>query len=465
MLLGKNNTAFDLLAILCSLLTKEEERKYSIEWVTADEKHIREAINKHKNFLGVILNASANEYKFTNEEIMYLNKELRRIESECKNSKEDIYRLAIEAEKRMDMYSKWQSRGVIYRLEPLNTNYRETGIAVYPRIMPQWDTEKSERNRERKLNAVFTNYMIIRSGDASPFEIIMHYWNDTGLLRKTRDGWELRIALSPVMDDAILETEERETSTGYSVMVKGLADEQAVENRVVRIFDELFPGEYGMIIFPEILGSESILQVIKSRMQEHPECCSFVVLPTICHNGKNILVVLGPGGIECLRQEKTTPAILITKDGKAEREDLVYGNQVHLLITQELGLIAFAICAELLDPDYYRLIVDTALVDTIVCSSFSPGVAAFHDTLLKGTAAKLLELYINSCSAKAVSRKGAVAEPLGYIHVPDAETEYCIQGVQRECQDICAEEICYFDVLITYKDKKFSIASVHRRCA
>lgn len=465
MLLGKNNTVFDLLALLCSLLHKEDERKYSIEWAVAGEEHVRDILNKYKNFLAVILNASANEYKFTDSEIAYLNKELNQLKKECKNDREDIYRLVIEVEKRLDMYSKWQNRGVIYRLEPLNTNHKKTGIAVYPHIMPQWDTKKSERNRERKLNAVFTNYMIVRSEDVSPFEIIMHYWNDTGLLRKTRDGWELRIALSPVMDYAILETEEQDSPSGCTVKVKGIGNEQVVKNRVLRIFDALFPKEYGIIVFPEILGNESILREIKSRMQEHPECCSFVVVPTMCHDGRNILVVLGPGGIECLRQEKTTPAILVTEDGKSEREDLVYGNQVNLLITQELGLMAFAICAELLDPDYYRLLVDTASVDTIICPSFSPGVAAFRDTMMKGIPAKLLELYVNSCSAKAVSRKGEVAEPLGCIQVPNAGDKDCIRDIARECQGICAEEVCYFDVLVTYKDKKFSIAGIHRRCA
>lgn len=465
MVLGKNNTVFDLLAYLCSLLSKEDERKYSTEWAVAGEEHVRDILNKYKNFLAVILNASANEYKFTDTEIAYLNKELIQLKKECKNNREDIYRLAIEVEKRIDMYSKWQNRGVVYRLEPLNTNHKKTGIAVYPHILPQWDTKKSERNRERKLNAAFTNYMIIRSGDVSPFEIIMHYWNDTGLLRKTEAGWEMSIALSSVMDYAVLETDERESPSGCTVRVKGIENEQIVKNRVLRIFDALFPKEYGMIVFPEILGSESILQAIKSRMREHPECCSFVVAPTICCDGRNTLVVLGPGGVECLRQEKTTPAILITEDGKNEREDLVYGNQVHLLITQELGLIAFAICAELLDPDYYRLLVDTALVDTIICPSFSPGVAAFRDTMLKGTPAKLLELYVNSCSAKAVSRNGKVAEPLACIQVPSAENEYCMRDIPRECQGICAEEICYFDVLVTCKDNKFSIVGVHRRCA
>lgn len=371
MVFGKNKTVFDLLAILCSMLTKEEERMYSVEWVVSGEEHIRDIISKYRNLLAVILNASANEYKFTDEETVYLNNELTRIEKECKSNKKDIYRLVIEIEKRIDIYSKWQNQGVIYTLKPLNTNYRKTGIA----------------------------------------------------------------------------------------------NEQIVEDRILRIFDVLFPKEYGIIVFPEILGSESILQAIKGRMREYPERCSFVVVPTICRDGRNTLVVLGPGGIECLRQEKTTPAILLTEDGKAKREDLVYGNQVHLLITQELGLIAFAICAELLDPNYYRLIVDTALVDTVICSSFSPGAAAFRDTMMKGTPAKLLEIFVNSCSAKAVSRKGEVAEPLGCVHVPNAEGEYCIRDIRRECQGICAGEICYFDVLITYKDRKFSIAGIHRRCA
>lgn len=76
MVLGKNKTVFDLLALLCSMLTKEEERKYSIEWAVAGEEHIYDIINKYKNFLAVILNASANEYKFTDEETAYLNNEL-----------------------------------------------------------------------------------------------------------------------------------------------------------------------------------------------------------------------------------------------------------------------------------------------------------------------------------------------------------------------------------------------------
>lgn len=465
MRLNRNSTVFDLLAILCSFLTKEEERKYAIAWVTAEEKHVRSIINKYRNFLAVILNASANEYRFTDEELEYLNGELRNIKKRCADDKKEIYRLAIEVEKRLDMYSTWQNQGVIYTLKPLNGNAEKTGIAIYPRMAPSWDTEKSERNRERRLNAGFMNYMMVRLSDVAPFDVVMHYWNDNGLLQSNGDGWKLKVALSPVMDYAKLDKEENEVESGYTVRVEGIKNEKEVMDREIRIFDEIFAKEYGIIIFPEILGTVAVLDAIKTKMQDYPERCCFVVVPTICKDGKNTLVVLGPGGVECLKQEKTTPAILLTEDGRAEREDLIYGNQVHVLLTQELGLVAFAICAELLDPDFYRLIVDILLADTIICPSFSPGVVAFRDTLLKGTAAKLLELYINTCSAKAASRRGEIPEPLGLVQVPDSNGEYHIRDVQRECQGVCSDQICYFDILITYRNKKFYVTSVHKRCA
>ena len=120
-----------MVAYLISMFTKEEERYYAIRWATADEKHIGRVIATYRNFLALILNASANEYRIDEINSPYLNRELERLE---KGNKEDIFRLVIEVEKRTDMYSGWQNRGVIYDLAPLNENAGETGIAIYPRI-------------------------------------------------------------------------------------------------------------------------------------------------------------------------------------------------------------------------------------------------------------------------------------------------------------------------------------------
>ncbi|MCI9463935.1 MAG: hypothetical protein HFI48_08620 [Lachnospiraceae bacterium] len=465
MFLKEKDTVFDLLAKLVSLLSKEEERKYAIEWTAAKENHIKKFIDRYKNFLAIIMNASATGYQIGKRGIFLINEEMKKILDSTENRKSDIFRLVIETEKRIDMYANWQNQGVIYCLQPLNTNVEETDIAVYPHFLPQWDTGKSERKRERKFNAVFQNYMVVRVKDISPFEVIMHYWNDEGVLQKVDNGWKLRIGMSPVMDYAELRTKEKEQSTDHAVSVEGLVNEDAVNERVLTIFERMFSEEYGMIIFPEALGSEKILNRIKEKMREWPENYTFVAAPTICSDGRNVLVVLGPGGVECLRQEKTAPAILLTKDGRQEREELCYTNQVHLLITRELGLMAFAICAELLDPDYYRLIVDTVLADTIICASFSPGVRAFHKTLLKGTSVGMLECYINTCSAQKISRSGKTPEPLAFVNVPCCEGGDGLREIARECGGVCAEEICYFDIVITYKDKDFIIESIHKRCA
>lgn len=110
-----------MVAYLISMFTKEEERYYAIRWATADEKHIGRVIATYRNFLALILNASTNEYRIDEINSPYLNRELERLE---KGNKEDIFRLVIEVEKRTDMYSSWQNRGVIYDLAPLNEEKR-----------------------------------------------------------------------------------------------------------------------------------------------------------------------------------------------------------------------------------------------------------------------------------------------------------------------------------------------------
>lgn len=99
MVLGGNSTVFDFLAILCALLTKEEERLYAIKWMTADEKHLQKIIYTYRNLLAVILNASVEEYRLDNKSISYLNEELERLQNGKDNNKEHIFRLAVEVEK------------------------------------------------------------------------------------------------------------------------------------------------------------------------------------------------------------------------------------------------------------------------------------------------------------------------------------------------------------------------------
>lgn len=464
MVLRENSTVFDVLACLCALLDRDDERESAIQWTTASRENIKTVLAKYKNFMSIIMKATLSENILNESDIRYMNDELWQLQQEKNKRKSDIYLLAIEIEHRIEKYTKWQNQKVVYEVKPLNTNVDLTSISIYPCTHPRWEQKKSERNRERTLNACFTNFMLIRNCDSIPFEFVMHYWNDTGMLKSTEKGWSMSVALSPVMDNAMLKTCSDDTDMGKVICVEGLDNGDTVLDKVLQIFDEVFERQYSIIVFPEALGTQELVCKIKTRMRVHPEYCTFVLLPTICENGANTLVVLGPGGVECLVQNKVTPFILLDKDGVCQRENLVYDKQVHLLITEELGLIAFPICADLLDPAYYHAITSVARIDTIICPSFSPGGNAFKETMLKGMSLKLLEFYVNTCSAKVSSRSGLFEGEVAMIQMPYVKNGMPLQIFEKSCDGKCSNSVCYFDLTISCCDETFVIEGVHR-CA
>lgn len=208
-----------------------------------------------------------------------------------------------------------------------------------------------------------------------------------------------------------------------------------------------------------------IVEAIKERMQKHPEIYTFVLLPTICSNERNVLVILGPGGIELLRREKGTSFVERDKNGVLYREQLQYSNRMEFLITKELGNITFPICAELLEPLYYSKMIEEGNADFIVTPSFSPGYQAFEKTLKKGEAAMTLGVWVNCCSAKAVSRAEKVPEVLAAVQLPEVNDKSCVQQIEPKCNFTCSGEVCYFDITIIYQKKKFYIQFNHCMCA
>lgn len=456
-------TVYDFLAVLCAHMDKEKERQCAIRRTGMEESHFKKMIEKYEPILKMVLNSVANEYKFNSSELVHINELLQNL---SKEADDDIFHLTVAVEQVIPAYTGWLEETVFHPILPMNHNWKETGIEIYPRTIPKWKLDKSERNRRRVLNSYLTNYIVVRRDDIFPFQLDVTYWNDEGLLKKTEAGWEFSVALSPAMNYAELATKNEETQKGHTIAVQGLKNEDAVTKRILEIFDQLFPQQYSMIVFTEGLGTEKLVDVIKERMRIYPNYCTIVVLPTICKDNINRLIVLGPGGVTCLQHDKAVPFILSGKDGIERREQLLYDNHIPVLITRELGMVAFPICAEFIDPDYYQTMVEDVMINTIVCPSFSPGVQAFKETMEKGRALKLLQLYINTCSAKVVSRKKQdVPEPLGMVQLPysDQCTPLCELG--RICNNECSKTMCYFDIRISYKDQMFYLVKAHCLCA
>lgn len=455
-------TVYDFLAELCALMNKEKERQCAIQRTGMEECHYKKMMEKYEPFLKMVLNSISNEYIFNNIELVHIDKLLQQL---GKESSDDIFHLAVAVEQIIPEYNGWLEETVFHSVSPMNKNCEETGIEIYPRTMPLWRLDKSERNRRRILNSYLKNYTVVRKSDVLPFQLDVTYWNDKGLFKKTESGYEFSVALSPAMDYAELLTENVENQEGHTVTVQGLKNEEAVTKRILDIFDQLFLKRYSMIVFTEGLGTEKLVNEVKERMSIYPDYCTIVVLPTICKDNINRLIVLGPGGVTCLQHDKAAPFILCGDDGIERREQLKYTNRIPVLITQELGMVAFPICAEFIDPDYYQTMVEDAMINTIICPSLSPGIQAFKDTMEKGKVSKILQLYINTCSAKAVSRKKQVPEPLGMVQLPYAKQSIPLYEMERTCNDKCSKTMCYFDIRIAYRDQMFYLEKACHLCA
>lgn len=447
------NTVFDLLAVLCSCFSKEEERSCVKKW-SLHESEMRSYIAKYSFYIDLVLNMADNEYIFSDSDLSKVNRLLNDIETDHISSSV-LFMLTVQIANAIDVYQCWQMKGNIFRMEPLNSNYEECGISIYPHTDPKWDVSKSERNRQNTFNSMFKRYFIIRKSDESPFKMTMHYWSESNLLQETDFGWKMKIALSPVMDSVMLSSQE--IAGEHGVVINGIENVEVVENRVLRIFEKVFLEGYNLIVFPEMLGTEGIIEKIIWKMRQHPEIATLVLLPTICREKMNSLNVLGPGGVKILCWNKSAEFVLIDENNIKKREILAQNNEIHVLLTEELGNIVFPICADFLEPEQYNLLRDVARADTIICPSFSPGVNAFKSTLIKGLASKILSIWINCCAAKQFSVcQDKFSNTLGMIQLPDASVDKnIITELQRKCKGICADTLCYFSVTLEYRNNRF----------
>ncbi len=422
-------------------------------WAAASQEYIDKVVKKHKNLMTIILNASTNNYEIDDESVCYINDVLEELNHpECL---EEVYLLTRLIESRIDTYNPCKVDNFIEKIEALNNNYVETGIRIYPRYEPAWNTGKSERKRARTFNAYFTNYMIVRAGDVNPFKFTAHILHDEGMFKGEIGEMRLRIAVSPVTDAAVFEYHIEQMEQGGIMIVEGVKNEEEVSSRILTTFQELFYKDYSFIIFPEALGTERIVLDMQAIMRQRPDIYTFVLVPTICRNGRNTLTVLGPGGIKFIEQEKVTPFYLQDKDGGVYREYLQYTNEIHILITQEIGNIVFPICADFLDPDYYRVIGNVALADMVLCPSLSPGYQAFSKQLIKGASSAMAGIWINSCSAKSLSRNEKVPEPIFTIQLPNNGVGETLYHTERTCDGRCSSKYCYVDIEIACKRGKF----------
>ena len=334
----------------------------------------------------------------------------------------------------------------------LNGNERETGVVLFPRV-PSFQDNRTPSAEEgvpvRKWQSHFVPGVNqeLKNVYYAPAEaltlrgkrcrIIHHILGELPVsVRKT-----LRVALSPVLQDASLRKEVYAWLAGKErenrMSLYGIENWARVKERIRAAFLEACRQAADILIFPEMLGdkaifSESDYSVFFSELAREAEeeglpAPYLVVGPTWWHDHHNQLYVMrGSGDYICVQEKQFSYEH--KEDGENYREDIRPGApEIHVIHIPGLGRIAFPICADLLYEEMRDLLIRTLHCNIMICPSFSRGKTLFSKLCGEGVAYGITVVWLNSCSA--------VEELPDYVGV--LETPGQNVGLCPECDGHC----------------------------
>ena len=363
---------------------------------------------------------------------------------------------------RIDTYAEFKSK-VTVKLDPLNTNYKKTGIEIYPRVLPFWSLHKSVMTRTLDLNRCMTNFWCLQEQNEHGLRIIPYYMKSPVFADKFEKERGLVVALSPICKNVKLKfkrKEENEVRTIGDIEVENMEE---LLRRMKATLEHALDKGANVIIFPEMLGGDTVENLVREVMERHSCQPVLCVLPSYCKGRCNQVTLLGPNGRKIFTQNKVTP-FMPRLDGKDYIEDIELGNEIHVLLVEGLGMVVLPICADLLEGKYEQIIYDHIPANMIICPSFSPGIGAFHETALRGASTYAMTYWLNTCAAEGC---GLFEKHYGFHTVAFAQLPGAVRNGEafcncdRTCNGVCSENICYFRMKVTYENGRFHANSVH----
>lgn len=334
----------------------------------------------------------------------------------------------------------------VVEILPLNSNYCQMGIKLYPIVYPFWSVEKSSFFRIDSSTSFLKNYFILTLEDeqCAPVPIRYFYMVNQIFQRELQAQGQLSIALSPLCDTAHLRVQKSSLATADA------------GTRFMKTFCHALDNDCHIIAFPEAVGSRNIVSQMQKEMYQRPSKNTIVLPPTFYENGRNRALLLGPSGQIIHEQDKIIPFSVVSKK-KVLQEQLISGESLNILLIEGLGGIVTPICRDFLEVSCTNMIYGTLPVHTIIVPSFTPGKAAFDAAAAKGRSARSTSMWINTCAAQNAGfdhtydfNTVAFVEP-PFRQFPDDHIE-----CQRTCHGICSDNLCYFHIVLDYHDLKIT---------
>jgi len=349
----------------------------------------------------------------------------------------------------------------------LNTNYKETGITIIPRVQSLANTfyvvkDSKFEDKEYKnanywydnINDHFNNVICI-SNDLLDGYTINNVIVD---LFKDRNKDSIVIGVTPCcnypLNKLMNVNEYCDEETGMQHFeIKEYYDPQFLTNKFLKCIELAKENQVDILIGAEMLGSAELCETDELGYNQHfsaekGQSPHLIATPSFWSDGKNYISVYLKSG-ELIGKQYKQNCFEFTDEGKRYEEDLTnIPKEILLIHVPGWGRISFPICVDLLVARYRDLLARHLKSNLILCPSYSTGTVQFGNASGTVRDFDIRLIWLNSCSA--LSKFSKSPKSIGLVSVPvtnPEDLEAAAKMISPKCNGKCLE-CCLFTINI-----------------
>jgi len=243
--------------------------------------------------------------------------------------------------------------------------------------------------------------------------------------------------------------------------------------KLLKILKKLKLNKVDIIIFPEMVFSESILLEVKKYLNENKGNFALIISGSIWKDRKNQCVVISGDGIELTRQLKFNPYHATTDFHNAGNNEDIYVSSknkiINILDIENVGRFATPICADFISEGYY-LELQKVGVNLSFVPAYTPSLHNFKtNASLLGTTNLGSSFICNCCVPVTNNQNGTKktgSSEVSYAFVPLKKKILFGCNIMKSCipdKEICncdSKSMCYFLVNFSKRGCEYKQAKV-----
>lgn len=373
----------------------------------------------------------------------------------------------------------------------LNSNVQETGMIILPdfiglrTFLPAKEMGDAQRQEEKTCSGKpanwmggrsklkFQNILFVEKGrlttrSGKTFEIKNHVLNQAHWQK--RHGDQLVIAFSPVAFGNVLNVTEidlpkKEKNEPKRFIVDGLKNPELIHRKIEAAARTA--GRYGadILMFPEMLGDEETAgtgfwkRIVRELDEADCLAPKLILAPSWSHERTNETVVFDDTPERLFSQQKKYPFPY-----KGRMEDLSGSDHnIWVLHVPTVGRVLITICKDMLEPEYFPLLLEELEPSLVLAPSFSPRIKQFDLSEQLAAPFGSFVVWGNTCAAHY--EQGSEFTTVGIVQKPFGKENDGKCYMKRKCDGGCADspEGCLFLASITINEE-YTVSCEHVTC-